>query len=187
MSHTLLVIVASTRPGRIGRAFGDWTVDFAQSHSDFDVQLADLAEIDLPLYDEPEHPRFGNYQHEHTKAWAKIVGGADAFVFVTNEYNHSFNAALKNALDYLGPEWRGKPAAFFSYGGASAGLRATNALDSVLACLGIISVQPAISVPFAMQYVKDGVATLPDAVTSAGPAMLAELQRMTDLLRPAAQ
>lgn len=65
LSRTLLVIVASTRPSRIGRAFGDWMVDFVRENSDFEVEMADLAEIDLPLRDAPT-PRLQQYTHEHT-------------------------------------------------------------------------------------------------------------------------
>jgi len=182
----LLVIVASTRPGRIGRAFGDWMVDYARQHSDFEVEMADLAEIALPLFDEPNHPRLGQYRHEHTKAWSRTVDAADAFVIVMPEYNYSFNAALKNALDYLSAEWRGKLVGFLSYGGVSGGTRAVEALKPVVSVLGMVTPLPAIVVPFAPRFVgDDGRVTLPEEVSGAGAQMLAELARLGALLRPA--
>lgn len=185
MPKKLLVIVASTRPGRIGRAFGDWMVDYAREHSDFEVEMADLAEINLPLFDEPNHPRLGQYTHEHTKRWAKIVDGADAFVIVMPEYNYSYNAALKNALDYLSNEWRGKPVGFLSYGGVSGGTRAVESLKPVISVLGMVTPMPAIAVPFAPQYIgDDGVVQLPEQISSAGTAMLGELDRLGSLLNP---
>ena len=69
----------------------------------------DLAEVNLPVFDEPEHPRFRKYQHEHTKAWSARVARADAYVFVTPEYNFSTPPALLNAIDYLVHEWAYKP------------------------------------------------------------------------------
>ena len=66
----------------------------------FDVHVADLAEIALPLLDEPHHPRLRRYEHQHTKDWSATVEASDAFVFVTAEYNHGYPAALKNAVDY---------------------------------------------------------------------------------------
>lgn len=185
MSQKLLVIVASTRPGRIGRAFGDWMVQFARENSDYEVEMADLAEIDLPLFDEPNHPRLGEYTHEHTKAWSRIVDSADAFVIVMPEYNYSFNAALKNALDYLSNEWRGKPVGFLSYGGVSGGTRAVEALKPVISVLGMVTPLPALVVPFAPQYVgDDGTVSLPETISAAGVSMLAELKRLGGLLRP---
>ncbi len=69
----LLVVVASTRPGRAGGAIGTWFTDIARAHSGFEVDVADLAELDLPFHDEPAHPRLGQYEHEHTKRWSAQV------------------------------------------------------------------------------------------------------------------
>ena len=80
----------------------------------------------------------GDYQFEHTKRWAASVTRADAFVFVIPEYNHSFNAATKNAIDYLHREWRYKPVGVVSYGGAAMGTRAVQALKPVFAALKLI-------------------------------------------------
>src|SRR4051812_12656950 len=102
----LHVVIASTRPGRIGLPIGNWAFERAKSHAKFDVQLVDLKEVELPMFDEPKHPRFGEYEHEHTKRWSATVAAADAFVFVTPEYNFSTAPALLNAFDYLFAEWR---------------------------------------------------------------------------------
>jgi NAD(P)H-dependent FMN reductase len=77
------VIICSTRPGRVGKAVGDWFDGAARQHGGFDVQLVDLAEVNLPIYDEPKHPRLQQYEHEHTRRWSALVDAADAFVFVT--------------------------------------------------------------------------------------------------------
>jgi hypothetical protein len=79
----------------------------------------DLAEVGLPLLDEPNHPRLQQYSHQHTKDWSAAVSRADAFVLVTPEYNHSFPASLKNALDHLVRDRADKPAGIVSYGGVS--------------------------------------------------------------------
>ena len=59
----LNVIVTSTRPGRVGYPIGQWFVEAAKAHGGFDVELVDLAEVGLPLLDEPNHPRLGQYLH----------------------------------------------------------------------------------------------------------------------------
>ncbi len=100
---------ASTRPGRIGPSFGDWFADVAAAHGGFDVEKIDLAEVNLPFVDEPSHPKLRAYQHQHTKDWSAMIERADAYVFVTPEYNYGYNAVLKNALDFLAHEWADKP------------------------------------------------------------------------------
>ena len=121
MALRLNVIVASTRPGRVGIHVGRWAHGVAAAHPAFEARLVDLAEFALPVYDEPRHPRLRQYEHAHTRAWSASVAAADAFVLVTPEYNHGPTPALINALDYVYHEWHYKPAAFVSYGGVSGG------------------------------------------------------------------
>ncbi len=113
----VLIIVASTRPGRIGRPIADWFHGQArQARSDVHFELVDLADWNLPLLDEPIPPKAHLYQHEHTQRWSAKIAEGDGYIFVTPEYNHGYPASLKNALDYLYQEWNGKPVAFVSYG-----------------------------------------------------------------------
>ena len=134
----LSVVIASTRPGRVGLPVGRWFFERAKAHGKFDVELLDLKEQNLPLLDEPKHPRFQQYEHEHTKAWSAKVRASDAFVFVTPEYNYGAPPSLINALDYLVHEWACKPAGFVSYGGASGGMRSVQMTKLVLTSLKIM-------------------------------------------------
>ncbi len=129
MPH-LQIVIASTRPGRVGDRFGRWFADEARTHGGFEVEVVDLAEVALPFFDEPHHPKLQRYQHEHTKAWSATVTRADAVVFVAPEYNHGYNAVLKNAIDFLHHEWGDKPAGFVSYGGVASGTRMVQALET---------------------------------------------------------
>jgi len=131
----LQIIIGSTRPGRRGAAVGRWFHDLAGRHGRFDVELVDLAEADLPLLDEPQPPGRGPYAQEHTRRWSRTVSAGQAYVFVVPEYNHSYNAATKNALDFLNEEWRHKPVGFVGYGGIAAGARAILALTPVVVAL----------------------------------------------------
>ncbi len=113
----VLIIIASTRPGRVGRPIADWFYGQAregQTHVQF--ELVDLADWNLPLLNEPISPKAHMYQHEHTKRWSARIAEGDGYVFVTPEYNHGYPGSLKNALDYLYQEWNGKPVAFVGYG-----------------------------------------------------------------------
>jgi NAD(P)H-dependent FMN reductase len=185
MSRPVLqVLVASTRPGRRGIAVAGWIQRLAEQHGGFDVELVDLAEQRLPILDEPHHPRLGQYVHQHTKDWSATVSRADAFLFVTPEYNHSYPGALKNALDYLSAEWADKAAGIVSYGGVSAGLRAATALKPVLAALRLIPVVEAVSIPFFAQFLTDDDEFVPNTELEAGAkAMLDELLRLTGALK----
>ncbi len=97
----LQVIIASVRPGRIGASIADWFIPLAEAQGAFTVERVDLKEMALPLMDEPNHPRLRKYEHEHTKRWSAAVDRADAFVFVTPEYDFSPPASLINAIQYL--------------------------------------------------------------------------------------
>jgi NAD(P)H-dependent FMN reductase len=179
----LQVIVGSTRPGRVGVKVADWFYPAAVAHGAFDVQLVDLAAVALPIFDEPRHPRFGQYEHQHTKDWSATVRRADAFVFVVPEYNYGFNAATKNAIDYLHAEWAYKPVGFVSYGGVAAGTRAVQMLKQVMTTLRMSPIFEAVNIPFVQQFI-DGDKFVPnDVLESAASAMLDEVLRWTDALR----
>jgi len=94
----LMIVIGSTRPGRAGISVAEWFIDHARRHGEFDVEVADLAELDLPMLDEPNHPPLRQYTQPHTRYWSAQVDAAEAFVFITPEYNHGYPAALKNAV-----------------------------------------------------------------------------------------
>src|SRR5205823_10053104 len=94
----LSVVIASTRPGRAGLPIVRWFIERARLHGGFEIDIADLSEIDLLFLDEPNHPRLRRYTRPHTLDWSARVGGAAAFAFVTSEYNYGYPAPLKNAL-----------------------------------------------------------------------------------------
>src|SRR5262245_4400352 len=117
----LNVITASTRPGRSGPLIGRWVAEFATQHGAFSVEHVDLADFNLPLLDEAAHPVLQRYEHEHTRRWSESVASADAYVFVTPEYDYFPPASLVNAVQVLRHEWSRKPAGIVSYGGISGG------------------------------------------------------------------
>jgi NAD(P)H-dependent FMN reductase len=135
------VILGSTRPNRRGEPVARWILERAVLRDDLDAELIDLAEVDLPIYDEPNPPIMGEYTHAHTKAWAATIAEYDAFVFVTPEYNRSIPAALKNAIDFLYHEWTDKAAGFVSYGADAGGARAIEHLRSVMGELRVADVR----------------------------------------------
>ena len=179
----LNVVVASTRPGRVGYPVGQWFTGLAVAHGGFEVELVDLASFHLPLLDEPNHPRLGQYVHQHTKDWSASVSAGDAFVFVTPEYNYGMPASLKNAIDYLHTEWQYKPVGFVSYGGVSAGTRAVQMTKQVVTTLKMTPVNEAVAIPFVTQFLDDdGAVRANETMEGAAKAMLDELLRYANAL-----
>ena len=183
---SLQVLIASTRPGRLGPAVGAWFLDRARAHGQFAVELVDLATVNLPLFDEPAHPRLRQYAHEHTKAWSAIVDRADAFAVVTPEYNYGTPPSLVNALDYLVHEWAYQPIGFVSYGGASGGTRCVQMTKQIVTTLRMMPLPEAVAIPFFTQYLDKttGLFDPGDAQTNAGRVMLDELLKWATALKP---
>lgn len=179
----LLILSCSTRPGRKGPAVAQWFEQVARRHGAFEIELLDLADVNLPMFDEPEHPRLQKYEHQHTKAWSARVSAADAFVFVTPEYNFSPPPSLLNALDYLYNEWNYKAAGFVSYGGLSGGMRSVEITKHVLTTLKVVPIVEAVAIPTFSQYLaEDGRFVAIEAHHKAAESMLTELGRWTKAL-----
>ena len=180
----LQVITASTRPTRQGPAVAAWFIEQARQHGGFEVEPVDLAEVALPLLNEPRHPRFGRYEHDHTRAWSATVERADAFVVVTPEYDHGPPAALLNAFQYLVREWAYKPLGFVSYGGVAAGARATNTLKMTATTLKMVPIFEAVAIPFFAQHIDEetGRFAPPAVQKEAAAVMLDEMLRWAEAL-----
>jgi NAD(P)H-dependent FMN reductase len=137
------IIVGSTRPGRRGDQIGAWIYERAgrwAQGTDLEFELIDLLAYNLPILDEPAPAAFGQYTQPHTRRWAAKVNSLDGFIFVVPEYNHSYPAAVKNAVDFLFTEWNDKAAAFVSYGTTGGG-RAVEHLRLVLAEVKVATVR----------------------------------------------
>src|SRR5690242_6528663 len=182
----LQILIASTRPGRVGPSVAAWIHERALAHGGFTVELIDLAEVNLPMFDEPKHPRLREYTHQHTKDWSATISRAGAFIFVIPEYNYGFNAAIKNAIDYLNHEWKYKPVGLVSYGGVGAGTRAAQTPKPVLTTLRSVPLVEAVSLPAALQFLEAGPTLPPSELREpAAPGLLAAAGRTSGGLRAA--
>ncbi|MGW4898630.1 NADPH-dependent FMN reductase [Kitasatospora sp. NPDC004240] len=180
--HRVAVIVGSTRPGRFAPTVVDWFVRTAEARGDLDLDLIDLADHPLPQLGEQPDPE----RADAAAALAARLAEADAFVVVTPEYNHSFPAGLKNALDRHRAEWQAKPVGFVSYGGLGGGLRAVEQLRLVFAELHAVTVRDSVSLHNAWSLF-DETGGLLDPTVPAGAAkgMLDQLTWWSQALREA--
>jgi len=176
----LAVLNAATSPHRLGNCITDWVVTHFGANKAFLIDRIDLHDVGLPLFDEPDLPRYGRYRHEHTRRWAQRVGAADAFVMVSPEYNRGYSALLKNALDYLVQEWAFKPVGIVSYGsGMSGGLRGAEALRTVLGALQMYPVREMVVVPFVTEAsVREGTLRASEGMVEGIELMMDALVRM---------
>ena len=178
------VVVASVREGRAGAAVADWFMQQARQHGGFELELVDLKAVDLPILSEPHHPRLQKYTQDSTKRWSAMVAALDAFVFVTPEYNFGSPPALVNALDTVYVEWNYKPVAFVSYGGVSGGLRSVQMTKMMLTTFKLVPMVEAVSIAFIAKELRDGTFPGNDKADKAATAMLDELLRWTNALKP---
>src|SRR5258706_7028062 len=153
--YNLKIISSTVRPGRKGPLVAEWIAAIAKQHGNFNVEVLDLGVVNLPMMNEPHHPSMRRYQHEHTKQWSAKIEEADAFIFVTAEYDFNYPAPLRNALEYLYHEWGYKAAGFVSYGGVSGGTRATSSLKSDLPVFKIMPIYEAVNFPFFIHNIND--------------------------------
>jgi NAD(P)H-dependent FMN reductase len=185
MKPKLHIIIASTRPGRVGPSVAQWFSEYTAEHGKFEPVLIDLAEFNLPIFDEPEHPLKQNYHHAHAKAWAQSVSSADAFVLVTPEYNYASPPALVNALTYVSREWNYAPVGFVSYGGISGGLRSVQMTKQIVTTLKMMPLPEGVPMPMVFQNLdENGNLNAPDIYKTSAATMLDELFRWTEALKP---
>src|SRR5580693_901659 len=113
------VVVGSTRQGRFSEKPAKWIFQHLKKRGGVDARLLDLRDFSMPFFDQPATPAMPGrqaYKNEIVQRWTAAIAQSDGFVFVTPEYNYGPAAVLKNAIDWVYPEWRRKAAAFVSYG-----------------------------------------------------------------------
>ena len=185
MTLKLHTIICSTRPGRSGPKVAEWFQSIAAEHGKFESVLVDLADFELPVFDEPKHPRLQQYEHQHTKRWSESVASADAFVFVSPEYNYFAPPSLVNAITYLSKEWHYKPAGVVSYGGISGGLRGAQSERLLFTTVKMMPIPEGVPIPLFSQHIgDDGVFRPTGPVVEGAKLMLGELHRWAEALKP---
>ncbi|MFI1399913.1 NADPH-dependent FMN reductase [Streptomyces sp. NPDC020681] len=179
----LAVILASNREGRFGPVVGDWFMSRTTGREDYAAELIDLGEVHLPTA--LSHKPAPAVRTELAKV-SPALAGADAYVVITPEYNHSFPAALKSLIDWHFTEWQAKPIGFVSYGGMSGGLRAVEQLRQVFAEMHAVTVRDTVSFHHAHSHFDDrGRHKDPAACDAAAKAMLDQLAWWGHALRDA--
>ena len=145
------VIIGSTREGRFSEKPARWILNHLKNRDGVDARLLDLRDFPMPFFDQPVPPASPGrpaYEHEVVKKWTAAIAQSDGFVFVTPEYNYGPAAVLKNAIDWVYPEWNRKAAAFVSYGSAM-GARAVQQLRETAIEVQLAPVRSSVHIPVA--------------------------------------
>ena len=145
------VVIGSTRPGRFSEKPAQWILQRLEKRDGVDARLLDLRDFPMPFLDEPVPPAMPGrppYENDVVKKWTAAIAQSDGFVFVTPEYNYGPSAVLKNAIDWVYPEWNRKAAAFVSYGGA-AGVRSVQQLRETAIEVQMAPIRSSVHIPVA--------------------------------------
>jgi NAD(P)H-dependent FMN reductase len=149
MTTTISIIIGSVRTGRFADRPARWIAGHLEKRTGVDVRLLDLRDFHLPFFDAavpPAMPGRGPYDNPEVSRWTSEIDRSDGFVFVTPEYNYGPSAVLKNAIDWVYPEWNRKPAAFVSYGSVG-GARAVQQLREISVELQMVPSRFSVSIP----------------------------------------
>jgi NAD(P)H-dependent FMN reductase len=141
----IAIVIGSTRDARFGAKPAEWILEKARARSDWDVELVDLQDFDLPLFNEVASNAWAPSEDARAVAWQKKVGEFDGYIFVTPEYNRSITGALKNALDQAYVEWNRKAFGIVSYGSVG-GTRAAEHLRTIGIELQMASTRAAVHI-----------------------------------------
>ena len=184
------VIAGSTREGRFSDKAASWIAEEIKKQEGVKVEILDLRDYDMPFFNEPMSPSFKKepYKNEAVARFTKKIAEGDAFVMVTPEYNHGTSGVLKNALDWVYPEWNNKPVAFVSYGGVG-GARAVEQLRQNVIELQMAPIRNAVHIPgeqyFPVLFGKVSTGELFSSQSEKAEAMTTQLLWWTRALKNA--
>ena len=186
------VIVGSTRQGRFSEKPAQWIFEHLRKRKEIEARLLDLRDFPMPFFDQavpPSMPGRPPYPNEVVQKWTAQIGASDGFVFVTPEYNYGTSAVLKNAIDWVYPEWNPKAAAFVSYGSAM-GARAVQQLRETAIEVQMAPIRSSVPLPVATLWahfqdgdVNEGLAEMDQQAA----AMIDDLLWWTSALKTARQ
>lgn len=184
------VIAGSTREGRFSDKAAAWIAEEINKQEGVAAEVLDLRDYDMPFFNESVSPSFKQepYKNEAVARFTKKIAESDAYVIVTPEYNHSTSGVLKNALDWVYPEWNNKPVAFVGYGSVG-GARAIEQLRLIAIELQMTPIRNAVHIPgeqyFPVLFGQTSASDLFASLTEKSKGMITQLLWWTRALKAA--
>lgn len=186
------VIIGSTREGRFSDLPAQWIKAHLEQRPGLTVRLLDLRDYALPMFDSailPGIPGRPAFEDEAVRRWTEQIGASDAFVIATPEYNFGPPAVLKNAIDWVYPEWQRKPVAFVSWG-SQGGARAVQQLREISVELQMAPIRHAVHLPVGAVFAHfqgkaDEIQAILHASEAQADKLIDDLAWWTDALKTA--
>ena len=182
------VIVGTTREARFSEKPAHWILEHLKKRQDVDARLLDLRDFLMPFFDQPLTPAMPGrpaFENEAVQRWTAAIGASDGYVITTAEYNYGSAAVLKNAIDWVYPEWQRKPVSFISWGSA-AGTRSVQQLRVTAIELQLAPIRSSVHIPVStlMAHYQGGdVATGLAELDGPANAMIDDLLWWTNTLK----
>ena len=182
------VIVGTTREARFSEKPAHWILEHLKKRQDVDARLLDLRDFPMPFFDQPLTPAMPSrpaFENEAVQRWTAAIGASDGYVIATAEYNYGPAAVLKNAIDWVYPEWRRKPVSFISWGSA-AGTRSVQQFRETAIELQLAPIRSSVHIPVStlMAHYQGGdVATGLAELDGSANAMIDDLLWWTNTLK----
>jgi NAD(P)H-dependent FMN reductase len=173
----IAVILGSVRQGRFGDKPAQWIFDELKKRNSVEATFLDLKDFNLPNFDQPVSPAWISepFKEENVARWTKAIGEQDGFVIVAPEYNRTVGGAMKNAFDWVYPEWNRKAVGFVGYGGTG-GARAVEHMRNIAVELQMAPVRQGVHIMW------DTMAPLMQATAPVDPASFAPVQQTADVM-----
>jgi NAD(P)H-dependent FMN reductase len=171
------VILGSVRQGRFGDKPAHWIFDEVKKRKGVDATFLDLKDFNLPNFDQPVSPAWISepFPQENVARWTKAIGAQDGFIILAPEYNRSLGGAMKNAFDWVYPEWNRKAVGFVGYG-STGGARAVEHMRNIAVELQMAPVRQGVHIMWEM------MAPLMQATAPVDPAHFAPLKQSADTM-----
>jgi NAD(P)H-dependent FMN reductase len=180
------VVVGSTREGRFSEKPAKWILQHLKKREGVDARLLDLRDFPMPFFDQPATPATPGrppYKNEVVQRWTAAIAQSDGFIFVTPEYNYGPSAVLKNAIDWVYPEWNRKAAGFVSYGSAM-GARNVQQLRETAIELQLAPIRSSVHIPVATLWASEARASRAYEIQAPKWSVLALPFLLTRTIRP---
>ena len=171
----IAVILGSVREGRFGDKPAQWIFDELKKRKDVEATFLDLKEFDLPNFDSPVSPAWVNEPLAPAVKWSKAIAEQDGFIVLAPEYNRSLGGAMKNAFDWIYPEWNRKAIGFVGYGSVG-GARAVEHMRNIAVELQMAPVRQGVHIMWEM------MAPLMQEKAPVDPARFAGVQQTADTM-----
>ena len=158
------IIIGSIRQGRVSGNMAAWVADAAKKYDGVEVELIDLLDYKLPMFDEAVSPQYNpdRKPEGEVKRWLDKLAEQDAYVIVTPEYNRSVPGVLKNAIDFVAYEMAKKPVAIATHG-STEGAQAVAQLRGIVPALLAVSTPVFVGLPYMDAQAMKADGTFEDA------------------------